>query len=531
MADRKLEEILYNLLEEKVLDSIPRVLALLDKNSYSPTYGCFDRKYWQYKIIDFPSGMQQELTRIIAWATVYGKYSVFKRMTEYASSGINFFAKMQHRDGSVDDYFPFERALGATAYAAAAISDSCTMMSIFPEKDLKRYLMKTVHFLANHKESGTLANHHAISACAILNISALLGDSNIVDLAKKKIDYLMSIQHKEGWFPEYDGCDIGYQTVTLEFLSRCNLYQKGIIPQENIDRLLKFLRRYLHPDGSLGGEYGSRNTYNFYPGGFAICSEWSDDAAEILGGYLNSIQSGSVNYLEDDGVFGHMLSSYVTLLLSNNIRVIEPAVKRDNVSNLHVDLGAGLFYGSAKNLRIFGNTTKGGCFKLFRDNELICSDTGYVGKLQSGEVFCQNNPLSSQGVLPKDEELVIEGKMKRYKTKRMTCFHMIGLRILCFLFGWINSFSAFIRILMQKTLIYDKKSLPVQFRRVIKVLADKIEIEDEINCIGSCKIREISRSTDCVNVHVITSDSFQRANLLEWEKLFVDKRFMRTFNI
>ena len=29
-------------------------------NPHSPTYGCFDRNYWHYRIIDFPSGMAQE---------------------------------------------------------------------------------------------------------------------------------------------------------------------------------------------------------------------------------------------------------------------------------------------------------------------------------------------------------------------------------------------------------------------------------------------------------------------------------------
>ena len=49
---------------------IPKILTLQDRNRHSPTYGCFDRNYWQYKIIDFPSGMSQEFVYplALAWA-------------------------------------------------------------------------------------------------------------------------------------------------------------------------------------------------------------------------------------------------------------------------------------------------------------------------------------------------------------------------------------------------------------------------------------------------------------------------------
>ena len=44
----------------EALALIPKILTLQDRNAHSPTYGCFDRNYWHYKIIDFPSGMAAE---------------------------------------------------------------------------------------------------------------------------------------------------------------------------------------------------------------------------------------------------------------------------------------------------------------------------------------------------------------------------------------------------------------------------------------------------------------------------------------
>ena len=49
-----------DLFASEAIAQIPKILTLLDRNPHSPTYGCFDRNFWQYKIIDFPSGMAQE---------------------------------------------------------------------------------------------------------------------------------------------------------------------------------------------------------------------------------------------------------------------------------------------------------------------------------------------------------------------------------------------------------------------------------------------------------------------------------------
>ena len=41
------------------LDQIPRILGNMDRNSFSPTYGCFHRDYWLDKTSDFPDAVRQ----------------------------------------------------------------------------------------------------------------------------------------------------------------------------------------------------------------------------------------------------------------------------------------------------------------------------------------------------------------------------------------------------------------------------------------------------------------------------------------
>ena len=49
-----------------VIEQIPRLIGLLNRNPLSVNYGCFDRDYWQYKIVDFPCCRKQEAVLTLA---------------------------------------------------------------------------------------------------------------------------------------------------------------------------------------------------------------------------------------------------------------------------------------------------------------------------------------------------------------------------------------------------------------------------------------------------------------------------------
>ena len=45
---------------ERLLGNVPRILSQLDRDPDSPTFGCFDRNYWHYKMRDFSSIVLQQ---------------------------------------------------------------------------------------------------------------------------------------------------------------------------------------------------------------------------------------------------------------------------------------------------------------------------------------------------------------------------------------------------------------------------------------------------------------------------------------
>ena len=119
---------------ERVMAELPRALTLLDRDPSSPSYGCFDRNYWHYRTQDFPSGMYQELALPLAQAFAVpwpgNRFLGEPRLRELALAGVDFAARSAHADGSCDDYFPNERALGATAFAAAACAEALRLLEI-----------------------------------------------------------------------------------------------------------------------------------------------------------------------------------------------------------------------------------------------------------------------------------------------------------------------------------------------------------------------------------------------------------------
>ena len=109
---------------EKALADIPKILTLMDRNRHSPTYGCFDRIHWRYKTIGFPSNISQEC--VYALALCYdldmpgNEYYQQPAVKQWVEAGIRFAARSAHADGSRDDYFPFEKALGAASFTRLA---------------------------------------------------------------------------------------------------------------------------------------------------------------------------------------------------------------------------------------------------------------------------------------------------------------------------------------------------------------------------------------------------------------------------
>ncbi|MEM1427489.1 MAG: hypothetical protein AAGF75_13180, partial [Cyanobacteria bacterium P01_H01_bin.130] len=218
-AGRSLREVFAR----TALAEIPKILTLGDRNPHSPTYGCFDRNYWQYKIIDFPTAMSQEFVWPLALAHSLdcpdNAYFQEPKLKEWARAGIQFAATSSHPDGSCDDYFPFERAGGAAAFSLLAFIETYDLLGL-DEPDLLAFMGTRADWLAHHQESGRLTNHQALIVLVLERLGQLTGDRRWDGAKAQRLETVLSWQDSEGWFQEYEGCDPGYHTLTVSCLAR-----------------------------------------------------------------------------------------------------------------------------------------------------------------------------------------------------------------------------------------------------------------------------------------------------------------------
>jgi hypothetical protein len=525
------------LLADTALAQIPRILTLLDRNPHSPTYGCFDRNYWHYRTIDFPSGMAQELVLPLALACQLdipdSSYHNQPAIRDWVEAGINFAGRSAHRDGSCDDYFPYERAGGAAAFSLLACVDSYTLLGLESGEAL-RFFERRANWLAKHHESGQLSNHQALIALCLETVSRLFGTDRWAVARDERIERVLDWQSGEGWFREYEGCDPGYHTLTLSCLARLYDMKPDARLKEALTRAVKLAAEFIHPDGSYGGEYGSRNTYNFFPHGFELAGRWLPEALAVNDRFLEGLARGLGACYEDDHIIGHHAWNY---LLAWRDFVRERPAKVGRSPGRVVLEEAGIVIDRRAGRELYVAARKGGVFKLFIGDRLAASDTHlslavrWRGGIRNAVAHLVDNYATQVG----EDEIVIRGKMGWAKQAQMTTLRLLALRLLMGAVGRI--FPNVIRRVLQWMLITGKAPAPFEFTRRFR-WAEGWTVIDELR--GRCwdAVESAGIAGDQTSIYVAMSRTFQAGQLQPWldltpqvrklkpgEPLIVERRF------
>ena len=191
---------------------------------------------------------------------------------EWAEAGILYAARSAHADGSCDDYFPFEKAAGAAAFSllAAWKATRCSSCTI---RRCSSFSRSRADWLADHHESGRLTNHQALivlclEKCGRLFASdrwdKLKGEAAAARAGVAERGRLVSgIRRLRSRLPHAH-----HRPARAALRAR---RRRGAL-KAALEKAIRFAAHFVHPDGSFGGEYTSRNTYNFFPHGFEIAA-------------------------------------------------------------------------------------------------------------------------------------------------------------------------------------------------------------------------------------------------------------------
>ncbi len=508
-----------DLFAQEALAQIPKILTLLDRNLHSPTYGCFDRNFWHYKIIDFPSGMAQEFVLPLALAYSLeipnNPYYLQEMIHKWVEAGILCAAKTAHPEGSCDDYFPFERASGATAFSLLASIESYQILGL-NNYEILSFFEKRADWLVHHYESGKLANHEALIVLCLELLSRLLETSKWDTAKTNRLSRLLSWQSQEGWFTEYSGFDPGYHTLTISCLARIYELNKSEKLKDIITKAVELAAQFIHPDGSFGGEYSSRNTYNFFPHGFELVGKWLPAALSINDQFLIGLKNGLAPCYADDHIIGHHTWNY--LLAWRDFVTERPTSLSRDVASLWLK-EAQILIKRRPGTELYVSLNKGGVFKLFREKKLVASDTHLSLQVRKGKkVLNAVSHLSGDyDVKIFQDEIIISGNMGWAKQTQMSPLKLIILRLVMLTFG--RFFPNLIRKILQKILITGKQDAPFHFKRNFKYEDGNWYITDELFAKSWLNVINVGIGCDQTSIYVVMSRTFQISQLQPWHDL------------
>ncbi|MEI8233668.1 MAG: hypothetical protein WCH57_03170 [Verrucomicrobiota bacterium] len=504
------------LFAQHALAQIPKILTLQDRNAHSATYGCFDRNYWHYKIIDFPSGMAQEFVWPLALAyateTPGNPYYNQPALRQWVEAGILYAARSAHPDGSCDDYFPFEKAAGAAAFTLLACLESSRLLGL-DSPELRAFFTRRADWLARHHESGRLSNHAALTLLCLELAGRQLQTTQWDALKERRLASLLSWQNPEGWFQEYEGADPGYHTLTIGLLAQ--LYDLTGRPELRaaLEKAIPFAAAFMHPDGSFGGEYTSRNTYNYFPHGFELAGKWFPQALEINDRFLAGLRAGLAPCYADDHIIGHHTWSY--LLAYRDYLPQRPRHLPRPQGRVHFP-NAGLLIDRREGAELYLALNKGGVFKFFRDGKLVTSDTQVSLQVAGGKPRTAVAHLVGHYALKLDPNAVtVSGPFGWAKAKAMTPFNLLVLRLIMFCGGRLN--PDLVRKLLQKLLITGKSNAPFAFRRTLRWEGGRLKVSDEVTSAARWSaVRAAGLGASQTSIYVVMSRTYQPGQLQPW---------------
>jgi hypothetical protein len=476
----------------------PWVFSLCNRDASSPEFGSFDRYFWHYRTErEFPSATYQYL--VLALACLYlDKRSPWKGNAEvknWAAAGCRFWAGMQRRDGTFDEWLPYEQSHVATAFSMAMVTEALLLfrgagepLEIGPQ--CWGALEKAGGWLATHHDTVVL-NHTAGAVTALGNLHTLTGDSRWKKGCNAALDVLESYQTSEGWFPEYGGADPGYTSVSIDFLAK---YWRRSADERALNMLIKalgFFTHFVHPDGTVGGAYGSRNTRYLLPHGLYIMRGQKYAEASLFRWCTGQASGkGLTLHALDDRYRGFFLVNHLQTLLDMDSQDTGLAIEMPECHpppNVFFPQ-AGIFKARHGECTLVGNIKKGCVFELFSGQEFLHADGGYSlcfadGTRATSQWYCS---AAKSNWDPCGGAATFSGRLAMVKDPSFFHKALLPHRLLSHALGLLGRGGEAVNNIIKTVFVKPRVAAPASLDRRLTLNADGVEICDKLTWEKPC---------------------------------------------
>lgn len=488
-----------------------RVLTQLDRDPDSPTYGCFDRNHWHYKIRDFRSSILQQglflLEGLHRGDLALGAEPRLAR--EWALAAINALSRQVDRAGGVDEYYPYERSFPASAFG---LYSACRVLRDW--QDEGSALLERVEWAGLARLAGNLAlrselqasNQYA-AAVAGLALAADLSPLGIESgVARFHAGQLLDSQREEGWFDEYGGPDFGYLTVTLDALVDYFEVTADERASAAIDRAVDFLADLVGPDGELPWTLNSRNTDYVVPYGLVRTATRNPRAAWLVSTLFGRIgDPGHAIWATDDRYHLHYIYASIVRAIPYVSGMGESSPPDPPSRQWLPDCGFWVHRNRRAGVAVYVATRKGGVVRVHRSgSDPTQLDHGWRAR-QGSTIWTSNWWGDHWRVDATADGLRIEGRLQACRHQLASPLKNAVLRIASWflrerLAGWLK------RVLIFRP----SGARGPDFSREIRVTDSGVELADRFGPLPGCVARPSVRQ----NLrHVASADSF---HVEEW---------------
>ncbi len=506
------------LLKEQITNTCRHLLSEINRDPTSTAYGCIDRRYWAWKLTDFPEATFQRNLSALSW---YLRRQQSKNngqiAVEIIKSGLEFTFKIQHRDGSFDQAYPQEHSFGATGFLLPdLITAFQEIRSECGDSDKQLFetgLRRAAEFLTwNSEKHSLISNHLAGAALGLFKAGDLFHENRYSMKGQALLDLILSNQSHEGWFPEYGGADPGYQTLCMHYLAQIYMLKPSDTLKNGLEKAFGFVKYFAHPDGTFGGEYGSRRTEIYYPGGAALLAGEFPDAASLHKYMLASIEAGNTVTLADVdlGNTAPLLTSYI-LALDSGISLKESCALPFQEVVLNKDFPqAGVAIRSRQNFYMILGTSNGGVVKVFdkRSGNLVLDDCGVYGVTEYHDKLTTQSTQLDNPMRTSDNSLECESDFYPIKDTNPNPLNYLMLRLMNITLMRIGFLNEMVKKLMVSVLVKNSSRLNLSRIRNIKLNPQSIDITDTITNSGKVRLKRLSQGFKFTAIHMASARYF-----------------------
>lgn len=512
-----------------VLEQMPRLLACLDREPHSLSYGNFDRMHWGWKFCDFPLGMAQIAAYPVAILWRHGfagnPYYQNARVLAWLHGVVEYVCRQQRRNGSFDSVGPYTQDHGNSLYMAYLLTEVRELLGSALDAGLEKAASKTAiaaaHFgLQSGEDYAFISNHQATYALAFHNVAQLSGDARFAARAKQNIRSILRNQSPEGWYLEYGGADPGYESLGIFYLAT---YWRRTGDTELLDSLrrsVEFLSHFIHPDGSVGGGYGSRHTSLYMPGGLELLAPEVPAAAAAArflrerfsrGNLITPMNCDAQNlavlaYTYLGGCFAPTQKAESTMPLPCESLM---GVRRFPLSGLTV-AGTPAYYAIA-------NASKGGVCRVFdrQRARLTYEDAGYVVDTGHKRYSSQLAGLSHEVPHSDANEVVSDATFGEVRQELPTAAKWIVLRSLNLTLFRSLTMGAWVRRQILQRLILARHAGPFRLVRSILFGESEILFRDTLTVNGRTRVKSVELARSFTPIHMGSAKYFHASDLEE----------------